>query len=68
MNERKFKYGTMSPTDPSQVPMKFYTKEAAEAHANLMNSLIDSWEETSNEFWNKNHWRVKPELWTIKEL
>jgi hypothetical protein len=69
MSEKiKFTHGAMSPNDPSPVPMKYFTKEAAQAHANCMNSLIESWEENLKEFWNKDHWKVKPEPWVVKEL
>jgi hypothetical protein len=66
--EIKFTHGAMSPNDPSPVPMKFYTKEDAEAHAVNMNSIIDLWEENAHGIWNKDHWKVKPELWIVKEL
>ena len=68
MEEFEYTHGALSPNDPSQVPMKYYTKEEAEAHANNMNQLIDSWEENKNGFWNKDHWKVKPEPWIVKEL
>jgi len=66
--EVKFTHGAMSPNDPSQVPMKFYTKEDAEAHAVNMNSIIELWEENVHGIWNKDHWKVKPEPWVVKEL
>ena len=68
MEEFEYTHGALSPNDPSPVPMKYFTKEAAEAHANSMNQLIDSWEENPKGFWNKDHWKVKPELWVVKEL
>jgi hypothetical protein len=48
--------------------MKYYTKEAAQHHADSMNRQIDSWEENKDGRWNKDHWRVKPEPWVVKEL
>jgi hypothetical protein len=63
-----YAWGALSPNDPTQVPMKYFTKEAAEAHANSMNALIDSWEENPKGFWNKDHWKVKPAPWVVKEL
>jgi hypothetical protein len=69
MNEElEYTHGAMSPNDPSPVPMKYFTKEAAQGHADHMNALIDSWEENPKGFWNKDHWRVKPETWVVKEL
>ena len=68
MNEQKFTHGAMSPNDPSQVPMRYYSKEAAQAYANYMNSLIEYWEENALGHWNKDHWQVKPEPWVVKEL
>lgn len=62
----KFTHGAMSPNDP--IPMRFYTKEDAQRHADNMNALIDCWEENPKWFWNKDHWRVKPEPWIVKEL
>jgi hypothetical protein len=66
--EIKFTHGAMSPNDPSQVPMRFYFEEDAQRHANTMNALIETWEENPNGLWNKDHWRVKPEPWVVKEL
>ena len=68
MEEIEYTHGALSPNDPTQVPMKYFTKEEAEAHANTMNALIDSWEENPKGFWNKDHWKVKPEPWLVKEL
>jgi hypothetical protein len=68
MEEFEYTHGALSPNDPSQVPMKYYTKEEAEAHVNTMNQLIDSWEENKDGFWHKDHWKVKPEPWVVKEL
>jgi hypothetical protein len=66
--EIKFTHGAMSPNDPSPVPMKFYTKEDAEAHAVNMNSIIGLWEENVHGIWNKDHWKVKPKPWVVMEL
>jgi len=63
-----YKWGAVSTNDPSPVPIKYHTKEQAERYADYMTSLIDSWEENSNGFWNKEHWKVKPEAWIIKEI
>jgi hypothetical protein len=74
-----YKWGAMSPNDPTIVPLGFYTKEEAQAHADKMNSLIKTWEKnpviykdkfTGKEFrrWNKNYWKVKPEPWIVMEL
>ena len=52
MEEFDYKWGAVSSNDPSPVPMKYFTKEEAEAHANTMNALIDSWEENTKGFWN----------------
>jgi hypothetical protein len=68
MEEFEYTYGALSPNDLSPVPMKYFTKEAAESHANSMNALIDSWEENKDGLWNKDHWKVKPAPWVVKEL
>lgn len=67
MNE-EYTHGAVSQNDPSQVPMKYFSQEEAQAHADNMNKLIDTWEENPLGFWNKDHWRVKPEPWIVKEL
>lgn len=63
-----YTHGAMSPNDPSQVPLKFFSREDAQAHAVRMNKLIESWEENPNGLWNKDHWKVKPEPWVVREL
>jgi diadenosine tetraphosphatase ApaH/serine/threonine PP2A family protein phosphatase len=65
---KRFTWGALSPNDPSQVPIKYFTREEAEAHANHMDSLIETWEENPRGFWNKGHWKIKPEPWVVKEL
>ena len=65
---KDYAWGALSPNDPTQVPMKYYTKEAAQHHADSMNSYIELWEENTHGIWNKDHWKVKPELWVVKEL
>jgi hypothetical protein len=65
---KDYAWGALSPNDPTQVPMKYYTKEAAQHHADSMNRQIDSWEENKDGRWNKDHWRVKPEPWVVEEL
>lgn len=64
----KYTHEAMSPNDPTQVPMKYFTKEEAQAHADCMNKLIETWEENPKGLWNKEHWKVKPEPWVVKEL
>lgn len=77
--EHDYKWGAISPNDPTPVPLKFYTQEEAQRHADNMNSLIETWEEnpvlaidklTGKEIrrWNKDHWKVKPEPWIVMEL
>jgi len=68
MEKIDYEWGAVSANDPSPVPMKYFTKEEAEAHANNMNALIDSWEENTKGFWNKDHWKVKPEPWKVVSL
>lgn len=64
----EYTHGALSPNDPSQVPMKYFSIEEAQAHAEYMNKLIDTWEENLKGLWNKDHWKVKPEPWIVKEL
>jgi len=66
MTQDSYKWGAMSPNDPTPVPLKFHTKEQAQHHADNMNALLETWE--TNPIWNKNHWKVKPQPWTIMEL
>ena len=64
-------WGAMSPSDPTQVPSKYYTREEAQQHADNMNKRIDTWEENLKGRpgrWNKDHWKVKPEPWVVKRL
>jgi hypothetical protein len=68
MKKIKFTHGALSPSDPSQVPMKFSSKEDADAHAHTMNSLIESWGDNPHGVWNKDHWKTKPEPWVVTEL
>jgi hypothetical protein len=73
-----YKWGALSPNDPSQVPMKYFTQEQAQQHTDSMNKLIDTWEENpvtavdkdgkEYRLWNKDHWKVKPEPWKVMEL
>lgn len=64
----EYKWGALSPNDPIQVSMRYYTKEDAEHHAEVMNALIPLWEEDASGIWNKDYWKVKPLPWIIKEL
>jgi hypothetical protein len=69
MNEkRKFTHGAVSPSDPNQAPMRYYSREDAEAHARDMNALIETWEENPRGLWSKDYWKTKPEPWIVKEL
>ena len=69
MNEElDYTWGVVSTNDPSPVSMKYHTKEQAQRYAEFMNSLIDSWEENPDCFWNKEHWKVKPEPWISERL
>ena len=65
---QEYKWGAMSPNDPSPVPLKYYTREEAERHANIMNNLIDDWDENPYNVWNKGHWQLRPLPWIVKEL
>ena len=64
----EYKWGALSSSDPSPVPMKYFTQEEAQAHADTMNSLIETWEVNSQGLWNKDHWKTKPQSWVVKEL
>lgn len=64
----KYTHGAKSPSDSSNVPLKYSSQEEAQHHADLMNSLINTWDENPIGFWNKDHWRVKPEPWIVVEL
>lgn len=64
----EYTHGALSPNDPSPVPMKYFSQEDAQRHADAMNQLIDTWEENANGLWNKDHWKTKPEPWIVKEL
>ncbi len=66
--EFDYKWGALSPSDPTQVPMKYFTQEEAQRHADFMNEFINTWEENPQGIWNKDHWKVKPEPWVVKEL
>lgn len=68
MEKFDYKWGAISSNDPNPVPLKYFTKEEAEAHANTMNALIDSWEENTKGLWNKDYWKVKPEPWKVVSL
>ena len=68
MEKFDYKWGALSPSDPSQVPMKYFTQEEAEAHADRMNALIETWEENKNGLWNKDYWKVKPKQWIVVSL
>jgi hypothetical protein len=74
-----YKWGAMSPNDPTPVPLRFYTKEEAQDFADKTNVWIETWEEnpviykdesTGKEYrrWNKNYWKVKPEPCIVMEL
>lgn len=60
-----YKHGAASPSDPSTVPLKFRTAEEAQAHADRMNLLIETWDETPTGLWNKDYWKTKPEKWSV---
>lgn len=64
----KFAWGAVSPNDPNQMPMPYYTREMAQRHADNMTRMIETWEENPHGYWNKDHWKVKPEPWIVKEL
>jgi hypothetical protein len=68
MMNYNYKWGALSPNDPSQVPLKYFTQAEAQRHADHMNGMIETWEDNFDEFWNKEHWKVKPEQWVVKEL
>lgn len=68
MEKFDYKWGALSPSDPSRVPMKYFTQEEAEAHANRMNTSIETWEENKNGLWNKDYWKVKPKQWIVISL
>jgi hypothetical protein len=42
-------WGVMSPSDPSKKPLKYYTKELAQAHTDLS--------------WNREYWKECPQPW-----
>lgn len=67
-NKYGYKYGAVSSNDPTQTPLKYRTSDEAQQHADRMNKLIETWEENPQGLWNKDHWKVKPEPWTVKEL
>lgn len=54
-----------SPSDPAP-GLKYSSKEAAEAHANRMNILLETFEE--DETWNKTYWKSKPQAWVVNKI
>ena len=48
--------------------MEYSSSQPAQNNQILMNSLIETWKENKDGFWNKDHWKVKPEPCVVKEL
>jgi hypothetical protein len=61
-----YKFGAMSPSDPSKNPLKYAEKIQAELHCNAMNALLEQWD--TNSLWNKDFWKSKPEPWEVLEI
>lgn len=66
MVQFNYKWGILSPNDPTQRPLGYETKEQAERMAEHMNSLIPLWD--LNEHWNKDHWKEKPKPFEVIPL
>ena len=64
----RYTHGAVSPSDPNQVPMKYFSLEQAQVHVDRMNALIKLWEENPDGIWNKEYWKTKPDLWVVKVL
>lgn len=64
-----YDWGAHSPNDPNPAVLKYYTEEAAERFAKTMNTVyLPLWEENLIGFWDKTHWKVKPEPWVAKPI
>ena len=59
----KYPFGVISPSDPSGHGLGFNTHEAAQQFADQMNVLLEKFDNC--EFWNKDHWKIKPEPWVV---
>lgn len=63
-----YKWGAVSANDPNQNPLRYKTQVEAQAHADHMDKLIPTWDDPDNKFWNRDHWKVRPEPWVVKPL
>lgn len=63
-----YTHGALSTNDPSNVPIKYSSREEAQAHADFMNSIRITWQENPTGLWNKDHWKEQPEPWVVVEL
>lgn len=62
----KYKFGSVSPSDPNKVGLGFLTKEQADVHTNKMNCLLEDWGRTKE--WNLDYWDAKPDPWITFEV
>lgn len=53
-----------SPSDPAP-PLGFSTFEAAQAHADVMNSALAQFD--TDPSWNRAHWKSKPSAWVVRQ-
>lgn len=60
---RPRKFGALSPSDSSITALGFDSREAAQAHADHMNSVLEQYPL----HWNQNYWSKKPDPWIVIE-
>lgn len=61
-------YIVISENDPSERGLLFFTPEKANEHKDHMNQLIPLYDDPSSIFWNKQHWKQKPQPFKMYSL
>jgi hypothetical protein len=61
-------YEVVSPNDPNKRGLLYFSPEAANAHQEHMNSIIDLYDDPESVVWNKSFWTAKPEPFVTFEL
>jgi hypothetical protein len=59
----KYPYGAISPSDPSGHGLGFWTEAEAHAHADAMNTALDTF--YIDPTWNKEFWKTLPTRWVV---
>lgn len=61
----KYPYRAGSPSKPREDWLGYKTEEAASAHADTMNDLLEVYPVG---IWNTQHWESKPNEWIVEKV